>query len=129
MKKMLFLLAILPLTGFAQSKADYEKTMQRYAKLYNKGKVKKIANMFKDGSKGFYTQKLYDDLQQKYGRILCYEYLGPSETSPDKIVVFKTSYEKDTHAIGFTLTQELKLNAVGINTSSKEINKMMKAAE
>ena len=129
MKTILFLLAMLPLSVFAQSKADYETSVSQFMEYYNRNEPEKICDMYSDEwgeakSKLWNTTQI-ENLHKEYGKMQSFEYLGIDKNDPEEVRVFKTVFDKSTHAMSLTLDKNKKTGTFRFHTESGEIKKMM----
>jgi len=137
MKKAIFIFLFFALSNAAsaQSQADYEKVMVRFQKFYNAGQSDSIRAMFSDdwGTTTEKRARLWrggDDLLKEYGKIESMKYLGAEAEDPDKKVrIFKVICTKSTHATGLSIDKMGKLQTFRFDTSSDDIDEMMKNAK
>lgn len=129
MKKIALLLAILPLSLFAQSQADYEGTVSRFMEYYNMNQPEKICAMYAEewgeDKSTLWTTNQIANLHATYGRIRSYQYLGIDKHDPDKVRVFRIVCDKSTHALSLTLNKDRSTAIIRFYTESEDIKKLM----
>jgi hypothetical protein len=130
MKYLLLILCFVPLLVLAQGRRDYENTVAKFMRYYNKNEVKKICGMFepeyRKSSCDMWNQAM-PLVKKDYGKMLSYKYLGVDTTDPEQVRVFKVWYTKDTCAMSLTLSGDKKyLGTFRFKTSSDEIERMLK---
>lgn len=133
MKKLIFILCLLPLTTIAQTKQDYMDVMSRYVSLYNEHAHDKICELFPEDEERecFWKTIQPGNLFDEYGPIDNYSWLGPDKTDPDGGVrVFKITFRrKGVKAMSFSLIGDDHFGTFRFDTNSAEIERMLAAAE
>jgi len=128
MKYILIALLAIPSISFAQTKPDYEHAIGKFMKFYNSGQTDSIISQYSDmwGSNkpGLWTPEQNKKLQEKYGKMISYKYLGMSKE--DNVAVFRTVFSKSTHATSLSLDKQKKIETFRFDTMSDEIKVMMK---
>ena len=131
MKKIFFILSLLPAVVLAQSKADYDHTVANFQKYYNGGMIDSLINMY-SGTWGEQKSKLWsketnDDLTKKYGKMTGYKFLAMEPE--DSVMIYKVTFTKSTHAMGVWLQNDKKVGTFRFHTSSPFIDKQMMKAK
>jgi hypothetical protein len=133
MRYAMLLLIALPLISFSQTKTDYDNYMARFVRYYNKGLTDSICTLFPveagrnepcfwKWAESSHDTSSYDD----YGKIASYKYLGVDKTDPDNVTVFRVVFaNKGVKAISFNLENK-KFATFRFDTSSDEIEGMLK---
>lgn len=119
---ILLLFLFLPVVGFAQSKADFERVMGKFMKFYNHKQGDSIVNMWSASVKkevaGMWGPKQLDTMQQKYGKIESYKYIKIETTDYGPAVFFKTIFSKiETNGSSFILNKKNYIEAFMLLTS------------
>ena len=112
-------------TGFAQTRADYEKAIAKFQKFYNTGKDDSISLMFAD----FWREEKYNvwetgtckRLYKDYGKMLSFEYIFQYK----ELAYFKTTFEKSTHMHSFSLDKNNKFGTHRFETSDTDIDSIL----
>ena len=123
--------SLIPCMASAQSRSDYDFAMNKFVKAYNAKDAaainkmwpvkmrKQLANMF--------TAKELEEDQEKYGKIMSYQYLGVDTSDANKVTVFKTVFSVGgIKTTSLTLDPGSFLGTFRLVTSSPEINRMLK---
>lgn len=119
---------MLPLSTFAQKKADYELVMSKFTRYYNHEQVDSI-NML-DAGKGYWELENLRSMKKSMGDILSFKYLGVDTSDRNKVHVFKVKLSKDgIKAVSFTLNKTNHTETFRFTTSSDEIERMLKASK
>jgi hypothetical protein len=145
MKKLSFLLVLLPFSALSQSQKDYEQAFVRFMNYYNKDQTDKICRFFPDDPERkeecFWKQiRERTNNLDAYGSITSYRYLGIDTTDPERVRVFKVQYSKaGKKAMSFTLSKTSNAEAATKEpfvfgtfrfiTSSDGIDKMLSKAK
>ncbi|MCD6063374.1 MAG: hypothetical protein K0R82_1285 [Flavipsychrobacter sp.] len=128
MKNLILISFLVPAMAMAQSKDDYEKAMNRFKQYYNQQNSKKIVGLFSPEAQQFvedaFGKKKVEELINKYGKILSFKYIGV--TKEDGVAIFRTEFEKQTFTTGFILEEGNKFGTFRFNTTSDEIEAMLR---
>jgi hypothetical protein len=132
MKFLLIFLLALPLATFAQSKRDYNRTMEQFVRFYNNNDVNGVCLLFyeRPGRECFWkwAQRDHSTLD-KYGRILSYEYMGKVPSDPNDIRAYKVLFEKQgVKAMSFHLGSDRLFRTFRLDTMDEEIEQMLAKA-
>lgn len=133
MKQLLILILLVPCIGFAQSRADYDKFMEKFVRLYNTKQSDSLVNMWKYNEEfDEWTRKVWsnDKLTEKhkeYGKIIAYKYLGIDTEDPSPgLAVYETNFSVvGWKTTSFTIDSGY-LSTFRPITSSKGIDKLLK---
>lgn len=121
-------LLLITISAFSQSKADYEHAMNKFMTFYNHNQADSITNMFSDSwAKRKNLLMPMDEvlkLKKQYGEMKSYKYIGI--TQEDTVTIFRTVFAKHTQATGILLDKENKMETFRFETTSEEIEKMLK---
>lgn len=124
-------LSFIAIAAFSQSKADYEHTMNKFMKFYNHNQADSIRNMFSDSyaklKDRLMPMDLLLELKKKYGKMESYKYIGV--TPEDTVTIFKTVFTKHKQATGILLNKENKMETFRFETTSEEIDSLLKAVK
>ena len=131
MKYLLLLSLLCPCCARAQSEADYQNTMARFVRFYNKGLKDSVCTLFPKREKTGCFWALADAsreerMLERYGRIISYKYLGIDTTDEEQVRVFKVVFAKaGTKATSFTLSEDGLFGTFRLITSSEGIEYML----
>ena len=129
---IVLLLLVTPFITSAQTNARVDKQMRQFVNFYNKKHTDNICSLFPKEQIEEYDcfwkwaeHKL--DAYSEYGKIKSFVYAGVDTSDPEGISVFKVVYEKaGTKAMSFTLGEENKFGTFRFDTSSDEIEEMIR---
>ena len=122
---------LLPIGAFAQSRSDYETTMQHFREHFNRGDAKEIRAMFSGSwgkrKKQLWPQHQLDEVRSDYGKMLSCTYVTIDTVSDEnRLALFKVVYEKETFMTAFNLDRAKKFRTFRLNTSSPFIDGLLK---
>jgi hypothetical protein len=84
--------------SFAQTKADYQRVMDKFVKYYNARQGEKIVSMWEKQEKPaverLWTKHQVDTLQMKYGKILSFQFDSTQKTQYGAAAFFKVKFSK-----------------------------------
>lgn len=117
----LLLLFLLPVAAFGQAKADYEKVMNKFAKLYNNKQGKEILKLWGEKDRKsiewMWSPKELDKLHSQYGKIKSVKYIG-KEKKESNAVSFQTIFAKlEPNGSILELSKDLHIYAFMLVTS------------
>ncbi len=114
-----FLISMLPLAASAQTKADYENTMQKFQHFYNNKQSDSLCKLFPPNypreNTCFFPPGMLDTIMNKFGRMLSYKYIA---TDKNGSAYFKTVYTRSTQMTSLFLNNENKLKTVRLTNHS-----------
>jgi hypothetical protein len=117
----------------AQTRSDYDFAMNKFVKAYNAKDAAAINKMWpvkkRKQLENLFTAQQLEEMQEKYGRINSFKYVGADTSDPDKVIVFKTVFSRvGIKATSLTLEPGNFLGTFRLVTSSPGIAKMQKQA-
>ena len=129
---ILLLLLLAPFAAHAQPDARVDTQMDLFVTFYNQKDNDKICTLFPKKKRGEYDCvwnwfRSKSDVWAKYGKIKSFAYAGVDTSDPEQVRVFKVVYKKaGTKALSFTLHDDGTFGTFRFDTSSDEIEKMIK---
>lgn len=135
MKRLVFLLLFLPIVGMAQSDTYHESAMKKFQQFYNAGQGDSINAMFghswdqAKATKPLWTNEDGSRMQEEYGTLQSFKFIGIDETDPQKVWVFQTVFSKaGAKTTSCTLDKENAFSTFRFITTSDEISKLVRKA-
>ena len=128
MKTLALLTFLLPITVFAQSKADYEQVMEKFQRFYNAGQGDSIDAMFAPHpGKQMWNYESNADALKQFGTLKSFKFIGIDKTDIDTVRVFQTFFSKaGTKTTSLTLHENNRLGTFRFMTTSEGINDLLK---
>ena len=122
---LILIFSILSTTAFAQSRADYETTIEKFRRFYNNIQSDSICNMFskktmQPGNCEFDKANL-KAITSQYGYMKsCQVFL-----ERDGITLFKTQFIRSTHIMAVSLNRENKFEKFVFKASTSLIDSLV----
>ena len=129
--KNLLLIAVLalPCITKAQTLNDYQHTMDKFVQYYNQQQADSIANMWTPAETFIWNNQRMKEMQEKYGTITAFKFLGVDKSDPNNVWVFITQFSKaGEKTTSLTLDANKHLGTFRFITSSPGITRMKEAA-
>ena len=122
---------LMPCMASAQTRSDYDYVMSKFVKYYNASQPENINTMWpvrlRKQNKELFGAKQLEELQDKYGKIASFKFMGIDSTDPGKAAVFKTIFSRaGVKATTLNVEPGNFLGKVNLVTTSVEIRKMLK---
>ena len=109
-----------------EARAGYDAAMAKFMQYYNTSNADGIRDMFSDAwgeqRATIYTAKKQADLEESYGTLKSYKFLGVDD---DGTLLYKVVYDKSTHAMGILLDSKGKILNFRPKTSSSYISTLL----
>lgn len=136
MKRLVFLLLMLPFAAMAQSDSYHESAMKKFQQFYNAGQGDSINAMFghswdqAKAIKPLWTNEDVARMQEEYGTLESFKFIGIDKTDPQKVRVFQTVFSKaGAKTTSFTLNKENDFSTFRFMTTSDRISKLVRKAK
>jgi hypothetical protein len=128
MKFFAFLILLLPVAMFGQTRGDYEGVMAKFQRFYNEGQGDNISAMFSStDSKFLWSNKKNIEYLEKFGTLNSFKFLGIDTLDSQKVRVFKTRFTKAGERItSLTLDKDNRLGTFRLMSRSKGITQLLK---
>lgn len=135
MKLLASLLLLLPMAVMAQSETPHETAMGKFQKFYNAGQGDSINAMFghswdqAKAIKPLWTNEDVARMQEEYGTLVSYKFIGIDKTDPQKVHVFQTVFSKaGARTTSCTLDKDNAFATFRFMTTSDRISKLVRKA-
>jgi hypothetical protein len=136
MKRLVYLLFMLPLAAMAQSDTYHESAMKKFQQFYNAGQGDSINAMlgkswdYSKTIKPLWTNEDVARMQEEYGTLQSFKFIGIDETDPQKVWVFQTVFSKaGAKTTSCTLDTENAFSTFRFITTSDGISKLVRKAK
>ena len=131
MKRLITLILCLSsFAAFAHSRADYESAMLKFRSFYNSNNVQGIRSLFSDSwgksKQTLWTKERLRQMKSGYGELISCSYVTIDTVSDNnRLVLFKTVFEKRTFMTGLDLDKTKKIGTFQLNASSPFIRSLL----
>lgn len=136
MKRLLFLTFMLPLAVMAQTDSYHESAMKKFQQFYNAGQGDSINAMFGHSwdqaktIKPLWTNEDVAKMQEEYGTLESFKFIGIDKKDPQKVRVFLTVFSKaGQKTTSCTLDKAHAFSTFRFMTTSNGISKLVRKAK
>ncbi len=115
--------------GSGPTAADYKKAIAKFKDCYNSASGSCADKLLVPESKGWMSDKHLKEMQDEYGKIISFEYLGLELDNPHQdVALFKITCEKSVHCMGISLNENSRIGTFRFKTYSNYIDWLLAKA-